>query len=149
MVWQSSPSGKGRRRFGGPDAQVARTAGETRPLTQAASPRNLAFILCSMYCAQIHDFIEIRQVYDTYYLYLSIFCLLYKLSYLLVCSHLLGLTSEKDIHVPIHVWNAPINESDSASLLHCRPDGREYMCTLDLVLAWHRTNTANFLKPSL
>ena len=69
MEWQSSPSGKGRRRFGGPDAQVARTAGKTRPLTQAASPRNVAFILCSMYCAQIHDFIEIRQVYDTYYLY--------------------------------------------------------------------------------
>jgi len=38
------------------------------------------------------------------------------------------LLGKQDIHVPIHVWNTPINKSDSASLLHCRPDGREYMC---------------------
>ena len=57
IVWPSSPFGQGRRRFGGPDAQVARTAGKARPLTQAASARNVALchygalIFCSVFCA--------------------------------------------------------------------------------------------------
>lgn len=48
--------------------------------------------------------------------------------------------------MPIHVWNTPINKSHSASLLHCRPDGREYMCTLDKFLTWRRTDAASFFN---